>query len=175
MSIIIVVSLIGIYYFSNAYIIKPLKIEAEIVGNEVSVYQAQIEEIEKQDSDDIPDALSEIALQIPDGKSPDDVLAMIHQLGQASKVTVQSIESLGSSEGEQEYTEDEDVETEPKTSAIRTMYSLEITANKLAQIDAFLDQMILAERLLIIDTLEVDHASDESVAQITFSAYHINP
>lgn len=168
--IIIILSLIGIYFISSIYVISPLKTEAKNVESEASVHTAQIKKLENHEESVEFDDLGEVILQMPDNKSPDDVLSTIQKVSKEAKVTVEGIRSTGSNEEISQ-----EVEEVGSTFSIQDSYSLEISADKLANINAFLDQIIVTDRLLTIDTLLIEQSGSESTAEITFSVYHTNP
>lgn len=162
---IILLSLVGIYFISSSYIITPLKTEAEKNDNEINVYESQIKKIENHDQKLENDVdLNEAILQIPNSKSSDDVLFTIQKLTEEAKVIVESMSSTSS------VVEAQDGE-EPSF-ASEQIYSLDITADKLIHIDLFLDKMVLTDRLLTINTLQVEQSDSKVTASITFTAYH---
>lgn len=165
--IITILSLAAIYFISSLYVISPLKTEAKNVESEVKVYKAQVEKIKNHETDaEHNNELNETILQIPDNKSSDDVLSTIQKISRETKVTVESISSLGS-------TVESEEEEEPSFST-RHLYSLEVTADKLNYINTFLDQLLLADRLLTIETLSVDQSMTDATASITFATYYTN-
>lgn len=163
--IVIVLSLIATYFISSLYVIHPLKIKAANVENEVNVYQAQIDKLTNQENNDQDDEdLNKILLQIPENKSSDHVLATLQKVSNETKVTIDSIKSI----------ELEHENEEEPSYLTRHSYSLDITADKLDQVNAFLDGMLVADRLMTITILQINQSRTEAAASITFTTYYIN-
>ncbi|MBP1947781.1 hypothetical protein [Virgibacillus litoralis] len=161
---VIVVTLIfyGISYFS---IIKPMQSELDTMNKKVSMYENQITKTAISEDKPNDNEFASFALQVPAKKSPDDVLVNLENIASTANVTINYIESgINRPENQQE-----DEETKKLS---ENMYSLDATAANLDDINVFLFEMLESERLMIIDTINIQQDEDQVFLTISFKTFY---
>ncbi|SEQ11195.1 hypothetical protein SAMN05216232_1584 [Virgibacillus subterraneus] len=151
----------GISYFS---IINPMQAEIDTMDMKVSMYENQI--TKSAISENKPnEEFSSVSLQVPTEKSPDDVLVNLENIASTANVTINYIGSnINVSEIQQE-----DEETKKLSENI---YSLDATAANLGDINVFLSKVLESERLMIIDTINIQQDEDQVFLTISFKTYY---
>lgn len=160
----VIIAVFLIYGVSYFYVIKPLKDEKGDLDRQVSTYETQYERITNESAGgSIDEELEDVAVKLPNQKAPDNVLTTLQELADASNVTITYVESV---------IENEDAEADGKRDVMNSHpYSLDASAENLADMNQFLEAMRASERLLIIDTLYIDQSGDLVDLSITFRVF----
>lgn len=163
----IFISVLLIYGISYLYIIKPMEAEADILTSEAAMYEKQYEKITNQSGEAVDNQeLASVGLLVPDQKSPDDVLLNLQKLAGSSNVTIDYIQSI---------ILDKSLQEEEGSSAAlnQSVYFLEASANSLNDVNAFLEKILKSDRLMIIETVDVQTDGEQVYLTITFTAFYL--
>ncbi|WP_010099160.1 type 4a pilus biogenesis protein PilO [Ornithinibacillus scapharcae] len=153
----------GLYvllYFST---IQPKIAENKQLEKEISMYSAAIEQLTNEKSNDQhTEEITKLMSSIPTEKEPNMVLQSINKLARKAKVTVTSLAStqLG-----------EENLAGPLNEAI---YTVEINGSNLKQINTFLGSIAESERLMTVDTLEINQHGTSVTAIMNITTYYYN-
>ncbi|WP_156291456.1 type 4a pilus biogenesis protein PilO [Oceanobacillus salinisoli] len=158
-AVIIVAAIYGISYFS---IIKPLQIKTVSLENEVSMYEKQLDSTQNQ-SDDSEEDANELTGKVPSNKATDNVLISLEQMAQNTNVTIHLVESAKADVLE---------EDSGDTVIQENNYSLEVTAASLSDMNQFMDHLLENERLIRIDSMNIQQADNEASLNITFTVFY---
>ncbi len=155
-----------VYLVGYHYLIKPQKSEAENLHNQVSMFENQVARNADDNKEEATGDSEAIAQLIPNRLAIDSLLREIHGLANSSNVQIDYIGSAtGNGEGADETTEE--------TSEVQeATYSLDVTGESLKDVNQFLDAMLEGERLITIETLNVDEDGESFFASISFSTYY---
>lgn len=152
----------GLYTLLHFSIIQPMIAENEQLEQEISMYSATMKQLAKEEINDKPvDEFSKLLVSIPSNKEPDKVLASINTLASKASVTVTHFASI---EGDQD-------SKEPLNEAI---YTLEVNGSNLRQINNFLNSIRESERLMTVETLEINHQGTSTTAIMNITTYYLN-
>nr|WP_246187539.1 type 4a pilus biogenesis protein PilO [Ornithinibacillus caprae] len=106
------------------------------------------------------DEFSRVTKKIPNEKSPDDVIYNLQHTADAAEVSISSISSLSRGEEEEE------------SSLRANHYALEIVGKNLDHVNEYLDSIMDSERLITIDTLDVQQSEESVSLSITITTYY---
>ncbi|MEC5421941.1 hypothetical protein QGM71_00345 [Virgibacillus sp. C22-A2] len=164
----IIITVLLIYGISYFNIVKPMQDEAKALSKEADMYEGQYNKVTGESANEVEDkSLEDAALNVPNEKSPDNVLVNLQKLANSANVTIEYIESIvqGVDEDQQE---DEDSLSVIKES----MYSLDVTAANLDEATTFLIKMLNSERMIVIDTMNIQQSEEQVFLSITFTTFY---
>ncbi|MFC4022545.1 type 4a pilus biogenesis protein PilO [Oceanobacillus longus] len=159
------VAILVIYGISYLNVIKPLNAEMDSLAKEVSIYDKQLDKLTNEEETDVSADLSEVSRKVPNSKSINNVLIELQEIATRADV---SIDYIGADE---ELTVQTD-EKEESSVLDESSYTLDATATNLGEIDTFLDGVTNSNRLIRIDTINLQHSESDVYLTITFTAFH---
>ncbi|WP_100012098.1 hypothetical protein [Lentibacillus sediminis] len=160
-----VASLIIIYAICYYSLLSPLIAEVTTAEEQISQLEQQAEmAMEGADASEETE-LTEAQLKVPATKSPETVLINLEQLAESAGVT---IEYLGAMELEAAEKEEEE-----STSLETTSYTMDASAGNLSDINRFLESITASERLMLIDTLDVQQTESDAFATVTLRTFYL--
>ncbi|MGJ9457198.1 hypothetical protein [Oceanobacillus sp. CF4.6] len=158
-------AILVIYGISYLNVIKPLNAEMDSLAKEVSMYEKQLDKLTNEEEADVSADLSEVARKVPNSKSVNIVLTELQEIAAHADV---SIDYIGAG-GEINVVTGEEVDNPIIDESI---YTLDATATNLGAINSFIDGVITSNRLIRIDTMNIQHAKTDVYLTITFTAFH---
>ncbi|SHF78645.1 type 4a pilus biogenesis protein PilO [Ornithinibacillus halophilus] len=159
----IILSVVVIYGISYLTILKPLQEELVKAEEQADLFESSYESIINQTDDEIGEDLENVTVQVPNAKSPDNVLINFQKIAQTSGVLISSITSGGGTMAD----EDDDDNTLNSTS-----YSLEVSGDNLEQISNFLNAILNSERLMIVENLNIYQADEYAALSLSVTTYY---
>ncbi|SET44944.1 Pilus assembly protein, PilO [Oceanobacillus limi] len=154
----LIVSALVFYGICFITVIHPLEDQLHSTEQQVTMFETRYDALVSQ-TEDIDEDLSYVALQIPNRKSPDNVLSTFHTAASNANVVIESISSIG------------EVMEEESAQVRNTSYSIEVSGDKLINVNLFLGSLLESERLITIDSISVNQREDSVSLSLTVTTY----
>lgn len=157
-----------VYITAYQLMIRPQKEEAESLQQQVTMFEEQITIQSTEEDEQVTKGVDTINRLIPSYLAADSLLREIQTLANESQVRISYI---GTTTENMEVANAE--ETEEVSSLVqKASYSMDMTGENLQDVNVFLDAIKTGDRLITIDTLNVQQDGESVFAQITFSTYY---
>ncbi|WP_249870876.1 hypothetical protein [Oceanobacillus saliphilus] len=161
----IVAAILLIYGIAYLYVIKPLQADVEAKQTEISMYENQLDQLSNGPAEEVHVELAEVASKIPNSKAADLLLIELHEIAEEYRVSIDYIAANG-------MIAVENAETEEGSLMNETTYTMDVTGQSLYSMNGFLDGLTEGERLIRIDTINLQQTETDSYLTVTFTVFH---
>jgi hypothetical protein len=161
--VVIIAAVLAIYGISYFTIIKPLKADTEVLVKEVTMYEKQLDQLENQTLEGLDEELLRVAELVPHEPSPDSMLINVNKIARSTKVKIDHIASLVESKIDHE---EEGKNVQEKS------YTLEAIGGNLKDVNSFMDKIITGDRLIRIDTVNVEQTNTNVYLTLTITLFY---
>ncbi|WP_068674670.1 type 4a pilus biogenesis protein PilO [Oceanobacillus sp. Castelsardo] len=159
----VIAAVFAIYGISYFTIIKPLKVDKEALATEVSMYENQLDKLQNQTTEDLDDELLRVADFVPNEPSPDSMLININNIASSANVNIDNIASSSELEGDHD---------EEDTNLQERSYALDVEGRNLKDINSFMDKVITSDRLMRIDTVNIEQTDTDVYLTLTVTIFY---
>ncbi|MGP4064828.1 type 4a pilus biogenesis protein PilO [Oceanobacillus sp. M65] len=155
-----------VYLLGYQLMVKPQKSEADSLHSQVSMFEKQVTASNGKTEKDVTEDFTTITQLVPDYLAMDSLLREIQKLANSNDIRIDYIGAMNGN------TEDTDVTEEETTGVEEATYTMEVTGKSVEKVNQFLDALLEGERLITIETLNLNQDGDSLFASISFSTYY---